>query len=117
MFMRVKHIYAWTKIDCGNEMERNASHIKTRKVLAILEECSSFWTPDLSGQWKEEINQSLIISQGEWMTVKDAHLYVGGLGKEWTNPQGEYINDHPMWVCDLRSLVFELYWTFANKSF
>ena len=20
----------------------------------------------------------------EWMTVKDEHLYVGGLGKEWT---------------------------------
>ena len=23
-------------------------------------------------------------STGEWMTVKDDHLYIGGLGKEWT---------------------------------
>ncbi|KAF0290064.1 Soluble calcium-activated nucleotidase 1 [Amphibalanus amphitrite] len=25
--------------------------------------------------------------KGEWMTVKDNHLYVGGLGKEWTTGQ------------------------------
>ena len=31
----------------------------------------------------------------EWMTVKDEHLYVGGLGKEWTT-QGsiDYISTH-----------------------
>lgn len=26
--------------------------------------------------------------KGEWMTVKDHHVYIGGLGKEWTNPSG-----------------------------
>ncbi|CAI4223471.1 unnamed protein product [Auanema sp. JU1783] len=36
--------------------------------------------------------------KGEWMTVKDRKLYVGGLGKEWTTTTGEYVNDHPMWV-------------------
>ncbi|CAJ0565566.1 unnamed protein product, partial [Mesorhabditis spiculigera] len=36
--------------------------------------------------------------KGEWMTVKDQKLYVGGLGKEWTTPAGEYVNDNPMWV-------------------
>ena len=26
--------------------------------------------------------------KGEWMTVKDHLLYIGGLGKEWTSQQG-----------------------------
>ncbi len=26
--------------------------------------------------------------KGEWMTVKDHKLYIGGLGKEWTSQQG-----------------------------
>lgn len=34
----------------------------------------------------------------EWMTVKDQHLYVGGLGKEWTTPDGEVLNFNPMFV-------------------
>ncbi|XP_076365672.1 soluble calcium-activated nucleotidase 1 [Tachypleus tridentatus] len=34
----------------------------------------------------------------EWATVKDGHLYVGGLGKEWTSPQGELLNYNPQWV-------------------
>nr|ACO11448.1 Soluble calcium-activated nucleotidase 1 [Caligus rogercresseyi] len=34
----------------------------------------------------------------EWMTVKDEHLYVGGLGKEWTTPDGVVLNHNPMFV-------------------
>ena len=34
----------------------------------------------------------------EWMTVKDEHLYVGGLGKEWTTPDGTVLNFNPMFV-------------------
>ncbi|VDO55030.1 unnamed protein product [Haemonchus placei] len=34
----------------------------------------------------------------EWLTVKDDHLYAGGLGKEWTTTEGEYVNDNPMWI-------------------
>uniref|UniRef100_A0A915PNN1 Soluble calcium-activated nucleotidase 1 n=1 Tax=Setaria digitata TaxID=48799 RepID=A0A915PNN1_9BILA len=36
--------------------------------------------------------------KGEWMTVKDGNLYVGGLGKEWTTGQGVFVNDNPMWI-------------------
>ncbi|CEF63008.1 Soluble calcium-activated nucleotidase 1 [Strongyloides ratti] len=36
--------------------------------------------------------------KGEWMTVKDKHLYVGGLGKEWTTTEGVFVNYHPMFV-------------------
>lgn len=32
------------------------------------------------------------------MAVKDEHLYVGGLGKEWTTTSGEFVNDNPEWV-------------------
>ena len=32
------------------------------------------------------------------MTVKDQHLYVGGLGKEWTTQDGTVINFNPMFV-------------------
>jgi len=34
----------------------------------------------------------------EWSTVKDGVLYVGGLGKEWTNPEGQVISRDPQYV-------------------
>lgn len=30
--------------------------------------------------------------------MKDEHLYVGGLGKEWTTATGEVLNENPEWV-------------------
>lgn len=30
--------------------------------------------------------------------MKDEHLYVGGLGKEWTTTEGEFVNNNPEWV-------------------
>ena len=36
--------------------------------------------------------------KAEWMTIKDSHVLVGGLGKPWTTVTGEYQNDHPQWV-------------------
>ena len=36
--------------------------------------------------------------KGEWMTVKDSTLYVGGLGKEWTTPTGEVVSLNPQFV-------------------
>lgn len=30
--------------------------------------------------------------------MKDDHLYVGSMGKEWTTPQGVYENHNPMWI-------------------
>jgi len=36
--------------------------------------------------------------KSEWSTVKDDHLWIGGLGKEWTTPDGQVLNTHPMFV-------------------
>ncbi|KAM9296905.1 soluble calcium-activated nucleotidase 1 [Gastrophryne carolinensis] len=36
--------------------------------------------------------------KAEWLAVKDEHLYVGGLGKEWTTTSGKVLNDNPEWV-------------------
>lgn len=36
--------------------------------------------------------------KSEWATVRDQHLYVGSMGKEWTSSTGEYVNDDPMFV-------------------
>ncbi|KAM4603455.1 soluble calcium-activated nucleotidase 1b isoform 2-T3 [Polymixia lowei] len=36
--------------------------------------------------------------KAEWLAVKDEHLYVGGLGKEWTTTAGEVVNNNPEWV-------------------
>ncbi|XP_069786124.1 soluble calcium-activated nucleotidase 1 isoform X2 [Narcine bancroftii] len=36
--------------------------------------------------------------KAEWLAVKDEHLYVGGLGKEWTTTTGEVLNENPEWV-------------------
>lgn len=40
----------------------------------------------------------LIGFKAEWLAVKDEHLYVGGLGKEWTTTEGEFVNNNPEWV-------------------
>lgn len=34
----------------------------------------------------------------EWATVKDESLYIGSLGKEWTDIYGNVINFNPQWV-------------------
>jgi len=34
----------------------------------------------------------------EWATVKEDHLWVGGLGKDWTTPEGEFVNYNPQFV-------------------
>jgi len=36
--------------------------------------------------------------KGEWACVKDKHLWIGGLGKEWTTVTGEVLNINPQWV-------------------
>lgn len=36
--------------------------------------------------------------KAEWMAVKDKHLFIGGLGKEWTTTEGEFVNNNPEWV-------------------
>ncbi|XP_076879692.1 soluble calcium-activated nucleotidase 1b isoform X2 [Brachyhypopomus gauderio] len=41
------------------------------------------------------------ISKGfkaEWLAVKGEHLYVGGLGKEWTTTTGDFVSNDPLWV-------------------
>lgn len=36
--------------------------------------------------------------KAEWLAVKDEHLYIGGLGKEWTTTEGVFVNHNPEWV-------------------
>ncbi|CAB0028576.1 unnamed protein product [Trichogramma brassicae] len=36
--------------------------------------------------------------KSEWAAVKDDQLYVGSMGKEWTTPTGEFVNNNPQWI-------------------
>lgn len=36
--------------------------------------------------------------KSEWATIKDEHLYVGSMGKEWTNPSGVFEHNNPLWI-------------------
>lgn len=36
--------------------------------------------------------------KSEWATVKDEHLYVGSMGKEWTTPSGKFQHNNPLWI-------------------
>jgi len=51
--------------------------------------------------------------KAEWATVKDGLLYIGGTGKEWTTPQGQIINNNPMWVktIDIHGKITHLDWS------
>ncbi|NWX98601.1 CANT1 nucleotidase, partial [Nothoprocta ornata] len=54
------------------------------------------------GQWHRGPLRHHVLShagfKAEWLAVKDEHLYVGGLGKEWTTATGEVLNENPEWV-------------------
>ena len=41
--------------------------------------------------------------KGEWCSVKDGKLYIGGMGKEWTDQQGNFVNNNPLWVKTIES--------------
>jgi soluble calcium-activated nucleotidase 1 len=34
----------------------------------------------------------------EWSTVKDGELYIGSMGKEYTNKEGEIVNTNNLWI-------------------
>ena len=34
----------------------------------------------------------------EWMAVKDGVMWVGGLGKEWTDNNGKIKHQNPQWI-------------------
>lgn len=49
----------------------------------------------------------------EWATVKDGDLYMGSMGKEFTNPDGTIANTNNLWIAVLTSKgeVLRLDWT------
>lgn len=34
----------------------------------------------------------------EWATIKDDHLYIGSMGKEWATATGEFVHHNPQWI-------------------
>uniref|UniRef100_A0A183CHW1 EF-hand domain-containing protein n=1 Tax=Globodera pallida TaxID=36090 RepID=A0A183CHW1_GLOPA len=56
--------------------------------------------------------------KGEWMTVRENKLYVGGLGKEWTTPNGDLLNYNPMYVKVITpsGVVTHVDWTWYYKA-
>ena len=48
----------------------------------------------------------------EWATVKDGAMYVGSIGKEWTNAKGEVVNYNNQWVkrIDAEGRITSLDW-------
>jgi len=54
----------------------------------------------------------------EWSTVKDGLLYVGGLGKEWTTPEGELVSRDPQYVktIDLYGGIEHVSWINVYES-
>ncbi|KAG6798050.1 soluble calcium-activated nucleotidase 1 [Apis mellifera caucasica] len=48
----------------------------------------------------------------EWATVKDEHLYVGSMGKEWTTASGEFQHNNPLWIKIIspRGEIYSLNW-------
>jgi soluble calcium-activated nucleotidase 1 len=62
---------------------------------------------DTSGQ-SSRVVPRFIITEGdgdeakgmkwEWSTVKDDELYIGSMGKEFSNAEGEIVNEHNLWI-------------------
>jgi soluble calcium-activated nucleotidase 1 len=56
--------------------------------------------------------------KSEWATVKNQQLYVGSMGKEWTNAGGDFQNNNPMMVkvIDVNGEVKTLNWVKNFKA-
>jgi soluble calcium-activated nucleotidase 1 len=58
----------------------------------------------------------------EWSTVKDGELYMGSMGKEYTNPDGSVANTNNLWVSilnsrgELRRIDWERQFTYVRKA-
>lgn len=50
------------------------------------------------GSVKSSSNCPFAAFKAEWLAVKDEHLYVGSLGKEWTTTTGKVLHENPEWV-------------------
>ncbi|EDQ85810.1 uncharacterized protein MONBRDRAFT_28836 [Monosiga brevicollis MX1] len=51
--------------------------------------------------------------KAEWMAVKNRQLFVGGLGRDWTTPTGDFVNADPKWikVISPSGALFHVNWT------
>jgi soluble calcium-activated nucleotidase 1 len=58
----------------------------------------------------------------EWSTVKNGELYMGSMGKEYTNPDGSIANTNNLWVSvlnsrgELRRIDWERQFTYVRKA-
>ena len=66
---------------------------RTGVVYQLVEQHVSPWVIMADGN-----GQEMKGFKGEWSTVKDGQLYVGGLGKEWTTKTGKILNFNPQYV-------------------
>ena len=66
----------------------------------LAESARSFWVIRMVSQLFQCLNCLIYFQgfKGEWMTVKNEKLYVGGLGKLWTTQDGRVLHDNPQWV-------------------
>ena len=88
----------------SSQVESNMSDLCHLKLLGP--EGSLLWPDWAHGPGQQRASPCLSpapvsLSPGfkaEWLAVKDEHLYVGGLGKEWTTATGEVLNENPEWV-------------------
>lgn len=56
--------------------------------------------------------------KAEWATVKDEHLFVGSMGKEWTSSTGEFLSYDPMYVkrVSITGEIHHINWTNHYKA-
>lgn len=56
--------------------------------------------------------------KAEWATVKDEHLFVGSMGKEWTSSTGEFLSYDPMFVkrVSITGEIQHINWTNQYKA-
>jgi len=51
----------------------------------------------------------------EWACVKDGQLWIGGLGKEWTTPEGELLNHNPQFIKRISSTGMVTHWDWKRN--
>ena len=92
----------------GRGMELSELIVFNGRLLTVDDRTGVVYWVHLEGNNKVRLSPWIILSDGngeeskgfkcEWATVKDEHLYVGGLGKEWTTNEGVVLNFNPMYV-------------------
>jgi len=94
--------------EAGRGMELSELTLYQNRLLAFDDRTGSIFEILSKSDDESIVVPRFVITEGEgdtdkgmkweWSTVKDGELYIGSMGKEYTNKEGEIVNTNNLWI-------------------